>query len=159
MSQDNAFVLSVYWYVSLCSTSTGERDKLPKQQKLISSFVHNKRGFVSNISSRIYPINVSLTMASIRVLLSSSSLRRCMFSRSCRASLNDWRKVSKIPKNWSGCIFPSSSPKCFRDLVNCTKRFAFSYFHGKGLSIYNQHLKDKHGPWKYICMQKIGHHF
>ncbi|TNN52046.1 hypothetical protein EYF80_037761 [Liparis tanakae] len=56
-------------------------------------------------------------MASMRLLLSSSSLRRCMFSRSCRASLNDCRKVSKIPKNSSGCILPSSSPKCFRDLT------------------------------------------
>lgn len=60
-------------------------------------------------------------MASIRALLSSSSLRRCMFSRSCRASLNDCKKVSKIPKNSSGCILPSSSPKCFRELVNCTQ--------------------------------------
>lgn len=59
-------------------------------------------------------------MASIRALLSSSSLRRCMFSRSCRASLKDCKKVSKIPKNSSGCILPSSSPKCFSDLVNCT---------------------------------------
>ncbi|KAF3844609.1 hypothetical protein F7725_007772, partial [Dissostichus mawsoni] len=56
-------------------------------------------------------------MASIRALLSSSSLRRCMFSRSCRASLNDCKKVSKIPKNSSGCILPSSSPKLCSYLV------------------------------------------
>lgn len=62
--------------------------------------------------------NTCLTMASMRARFSSSSLRRCMFSRSCRASLNDCRKVSKIPKNSSGCLCTCSSPKCFRDLAN-----------------------------------------
>lgn len=80
-------------------------------------------------------------MASIRVLLSSSSLRRCMFSRSCRASLNDCKKVSKIPKNSSGCILPSSSPKCFRDLANCKEtRTILNLDEGKGSNGYKQLL-------------------
>lgn len=72
-----------------------------------------------------YPLIARLTMASIRALLSSSSLRRCIFSRSCRASPNDCKKVSKIPKNSSGCILPSSSPKYFRDLANCKGHVQF----------------------------------
>lgn len=60
-----------------------------------------------------------LTIASMRALRSSSSFLFLIFSRSCLASVNDCRKVSKMPKNSSGCILPSLSPKCFSALAYC----------------------------------------
>lgn len=60
-----------------------------------------------------------LTMASMRALRSSSSFFFLIFSRSCLASANDCKKVSKMPKNSSGCILPSLSPKCFSALAYC----------------------------------------
>lgn len=69
----------------------------------------------------LVPRQPQLTMDSIRALRSSSSFLLLMASRSCWASKKACKNVSKMPKNSSGCILLSCSPKCVSALANCKR--------------------------------------
>lgn len=84
------------------------------------------------------------TCASISARFSSSSLRLSMSSLSCLASANAARKVSKIPKNTSGCRLDWSSPKCPRAFLN------FKTTHAGCLSPSHSSQCNSHSSVKYF---------